>query len=401
MRLCFCLYAYTVFIFTTANDLLKNAGNQLQACAEYYTDAYLQAEKDILKFTLLEGKAKGELGYFLQVNKEYFSDLKKEKRRTRANNRTREEQELLDNELQDLYDEQEKYEEGVKLYKTRLAAAKAQLKEAMQKPENQKAFGQPVFAKLDSILKEYGIDRSAMFGGAIQGNGCRKLMEHATSILFAIREHVLNSPSRIVGIPDEDIRRCCAAHVAALHSLDGFLACMHVKRFHLTEEVSEDGKKYRDKFIDIQRYLGMSVTHKSHLVDKHACQQQIELHGFGDIHESFGELHHKLETIADRRFGAARDFHQRELMKIKEEAQENDPNVKQKKKDIQASRKRKTAYEKQTGAQESAEKKRRQREENRLASLEFCVPPNTKIKCLRQLRKEVLLQQRLAAPSTP
>jgi hypothetical protein len=54
---------------------------------------------------LLEGKAKGELGYFLQANKEYFSDLKKEKRRTRANNRTREEQELLDNELQDLYDE--------------------------------------------------------------------------------------------------------------------------------------------------------------------------------------------------------------------------------------------------------------------------------------------------------
>ena len=83
-------------------------GNQLQACGEYYTDAYLQAEQDILKFTLLEGKAKGELGCFLQVNKEYFTDLKKEKRRTRANNRTSEEQELLDSKLQDLYDEQEK-----------------------------------------------------------------------------------------------------------------------------------------------------------------------------------------------------------------------------------------------------------------------------------------------------
>ena len=38
--------------------------------------------------------------------------------------------------------------------------------------DNLNAFGQPVRANMDSILYEFGINKSGAFGGALDGNYC-------------------------------------------------------------------------------------------------------------------------------------------------------------------------------------------------------------------------------------
>jgi hypothetical protein len=56
---------------------------------------------------------------------------------------------------------------------------------------------------MDEVLKKNGIDRAATFGGTIEGNGARKLMENADAIINEMEEHVLNAPTRFAGTDDE------------------------------------------------------------------------------------------------------------------------------------------------------------------------------------------------------
>jgi hypothetical protein len=51
--------------------------------------------------------------------------------------------------------------------------AKKALAAKRNKLENGKAFGQPVSAKMDEVLKKNGIDQAAPFGGMIEGSGKR------------------------------------------------------------------------------------------------------------------------------------------------------------------------------------------------------------------------------------
>jgi hypothetical protein len=70
-----------------------------------------------------------------------------------------------------------------------LGKAKEQWASEKRLKENTKEFGQPVHAKLDETLFEHGIDRSGMFGGAIDGNACRRLMANAgDSIVGSIHD---------------------------------------------------------------------------------------------------------------------------------------------------------------------------------------------------------------------
>jgi hypothetical protein len=77
-------------------------------------------------------------------------------------------------------------------------------------------------------------------------------------------------------------------------------------RFHLTPELVEKGIMFRDRVLAHEQYLGMSVTTKSHLMEDHAVQQKLELHGFGDLGEDFGERNHQDQAQADRRLGCIR-----------------------------------------------------------------------------------------------
>jgi hypothetical protein len=50
--------------------------------------------------------------------------------------------------------------------------------------------GQSLRAKSDEILKKRGIDRAAQFGDDLEGNGIRKLMAEAVSIIDDMKEQV-------------------------------------------------------------------------------------------------------------------------------------------------------------------------------------------------------------------
>ena len=106
--------------------------------------------------------------------------------------------------------------------------------------------------------------------------------------------------------------------------------------------------------MELERYLQLSLTPKSHIVEDHSCEQQVLFKGIGDIEESFGERNHQHESIADRRHVGTRDFALREKRKAKEQAQFNHPGVQVKVEDIIDDRKRKYQGAKKTKFQENA-----------------------------------------------
>ena len=86
---------------------------------------------------------------------------------------------------------------------------------------NSKAFGQPLRAFVDVVLKKHGIDRAAQHGGKLEGNQCRKLMAVLDAICTEILNHVLqvDGSSRVVGT-DEDLREVVELHWQLLVALD-------------------------------------------------------------------------------------------------------------------------------------------------------------------------------------
>jgi hypothetical protein len=83
-------------------------------------------------------------------------------------------------------------------------------REEKKKEENCKGTGQPLHAEINSILQSHGIDRAAQFGGALAGNGCRKLMAEAHAIMKEIGDYAVKLPveQRLAGMQDEILAVC-------------------------------------------------------------------------------------------------------------------------------------------------------------------------------------------------
>jgi hypothetical protein len=363
------------------NDILESFIVEMQAAAESYTDGYIAAQKEILVTTDLKVVSQDQLANFLMHNRVYISDLKRQRRRTRI--LPQETQDLVAIELQLLEEEQKQLQDIVDTHKQSLAEAKKRLVVEQGKEENSKAWGQPIRAKVDEVMYNHGIDRSAAFGGKIDGNDCRRLMGNAHTIVQEVMEFVLASESKVEGMSDELICKVCEAHKCYLQAFDGYLSGMITKRYHLTDEIAAKTRQYRDKCLELERYLQLSITPKSHIIEDHSCEQQVYFNGIGDLDESFGERNHQHESIADRRHGGTRDFALREKIKAKEEAQINHPKVQDRVQDIKTKRKRN--YEvTRSGVQETAAEKRQRREEARAEVLNFVVPASS----LARLRDE-------------
>ena len=65
--------------------------------------------------------------------------------------------------LEEVQEERRTLQLLVDNFKTASDDAKQRLKEEKKRPENTKAFGQPVRAAIDDVLKKHGIDRAAHF----------------------------------------------------------------------------------------------------------------------------------------------------------------------------------------------------------------------------------------------
>ena len=91
------------------------------------------------------------------------------------------------------------------LAKVDASKTKSSFAEEKKKDENCKGTGQPLHAQIDCILTMHGIDRTAQFGGALAGNGCRRLMADAISIVNEIEDYVFSRPveQRMVGTMEQ------------------------------------------------------------------------------------------------------------------------------------------------------------------------------------------------------
>ena len=134
-----------------------------------------------------------------------------------------------------------------------------------------------------------------------------------------------------------------------------------------------------------ERYLGMSVTTKSHLMEDHAVEQQQELNGFGDLGEDFGERNHQDQAKDDRQLGCVRNFATREAIKSREEVQVKDEKVQAKILEIKGKRKR--------GVYEGTEARQAARRQRRLDARQEVLDspsPEGRMRTLRELR--IMLQ---------
>jgi hypothetical protein len=318
----------------------------------------------------------------------YMRDLRQQRRR--IGDFPPDEQEILLLELEEMDEERENLKNIVQSDKDFVATAKRKLGDAKKDDRNSKSMGQPLRSQFDDVLYKHGIDRSGMFGGAIDGNACRRLMANADAIVSEFLQIALASESKVAGISDDLIRSVCRYHLLYLHSLDGFLSCILTPRFQLTVEIGNKTEEYSEICLKIERYLGLSITPKSHIQGMHAAAQQRLHRGIGDLDESFGERNHQYESIADRRHGGTRDFARREKIKSKEQANFSHADVKAKVLSLQLKRKRPPRDE--FGVQVEAAMKKQKRAEARAAILELEVPTNTVLPRLRDEAKRLLLQ---------
>jgi hypothetical protein len=359
------------------NDVLNNYVAELQAAAEGFTDEYYVLEKLEGQATAAHLNAKDQLAQFNMVTSEYEKDLKREQRRATLSDDDRL---IVESELSDILEERANLQDAVPRTKFEQVQAKKLFSDERKKPANGKAFGQPLNAKMDESLKRIGIDRAAQFGGTIEGNGSRTWMERGGEVISEMEEHVLQSPTRMAGT-DEEIRHVGETHRQLLLCLDGYFSCLRTKRFHLTPEISQKTKQFRDRVLVLERYLGMSITTKSHLAEDHSCEQQDDFGGIGDNGEDFGERNHQDEAKADRRLGCVRNFAKREAIKSKEEVQVKDEKVQAKIVDITGKRKR--GHSEGTQARQTA---RRQRRLDARAEVLTLPAPEGRMITLRQRR---------------
>ena len=306
------------------NNLLENILEEMQAAAERYSDRYYIKRRELYESQNKYGTSKANLISFNLYHHDYMKYL-----RHHLNRRMRilddEKQNTSEVELEDLEQQLTALQTNMEDSGSTVTRLKKELEEEGKKPENSKAWGQPLRSKLDDILFEHGIDRSAAFGGALDGNDCRKLMGQASSILGEFREYILNSPiaRRTEGVSDEKIIEIVDFHIKYLNALDGFLSNILVKRYEYNDAIGLKTRQYRDKCMQLERLLGFSITPKSHIIESHACEQQAELHGIGDLDESFGERNHQVESRGDVRYGFTRNFGMKERIKAKDHSQIN------------------------------------------------------------------------------
>jgi hypothetical protein len=264
-----------------------------------------------------------------------------------------------------------------------LKQAKKKFSDEKKKPENSKAFGQPLRAKCDEILKKKGIDRAAQFGGDLEGNGVRRLMAEATVIIDDIELAMLEM-DRVAGTDDE-IRDVCEKHRQLFLCWDGYFSGLRTKRFHLTDEITKKTKAFLVRSILLERHLCMSITPKTHVMGDHSIEQLVRIFGFADLAEDAGERNHQDEAKADRRLGGIRDFARKEDFKSKDEFRKKNPVVQEKITQLREKNKRKTSGD----AHDRQIEKRRKRMDAREEALSRPAPEG-KMKTLRRIRAEMM-----------
>ena len=181
-------------------------------------------------------------------------------------------------------------------------------------------------------MKKHGIDKGAAFGGDLQGNACRKLMEKASLIVEEVKIFMLMPETAVTWVvgTDDEIRERCNLYGKLLIAFDGCISGLRTKRFRVTYSIVAKTEAYVKKVMDLCRYLGFSITPKLHCLESHAVFFLQKHRGFADLAKDAGERAHQLESKKDLRLAAQRSHDRCKLAKATNEAKENDPRVQKK-----------------------------------------------------------------------
>ena len=120
-------------------------------------------------------------------------------------------------------------------------------------------------------------------------------MSNAESIFGELVDSVLASNSRIYRIRGHQIKQVCDTIIFFLKALDGCISDMLTNRFHLTEYIDKNMRKYQNKCMEFERYHKLSITTKIHIIEDHSCKQQNIFNGILDLEESFGGQNNQYE----------------------------------------------------------------------------------------------------------
>jgi hypothetical protein len=146
-------------------------------------------------------------------------------------------------EISNLVREKQKVESAANAAKKAEAAAKKKLTEAAS---SVKTTDKVLRAQIETILKDYGIDRGAWHGGDLVGNHCRLLMAEAKDIFTCI-EKVLTERIAAIGMSEEainSIKLRCEVKRDLLQQYDGFFARLSLPQKDVTPTTIEEAQRF-------------------------------------------------------------------------------------------------------------------------------------------------------------
>jgi hypothetical protein len=99
-------------------------------------------------------------------------------------------------------------------------------------------------AKIEAILKTYGIDQGAHHGGDMVGNSCRKYLMNSESIMSQIKELLclVGEESGMSRTGIMELQKRCDTTASLLTHYDGFFSRMRIPKEEVTDTSIEEAR---------------------------------------------------------------------------------------------------------------------------------------------------------------
>jgi hypothetical protein len=273
-----------------------------------------------------------------------------------------------------------------------LRAAKIAFAKEGAKPENSKAKGQPLRAKLEELLRVgFCIDKGVYFGGDLQGAACRKLMTDRKEIFSAIKVLLASEEQSLIVCPLK-VWEMLDAYERLFGHFDAIFSVCRIKRYHLTTNDMVFLRAHVTHVMALWRAVGLSISPKMHCVEDHLCNIVEFFCGVGDLGEDEGERAHQTGHRLEIRSKSLRDHEKKAKSHIKLEAMNQNPQVRECQSFIEEQAKRRNKRQGLSIGENSAKKAKLERKMGRQCLLNLPIV-ETPVTSLLHLRKVALKQK--------
>lgn len=151
-----------------------------------------------------------------------------------------------------------------------------------------------VHKRCEAALVEHGITRLPYHGGALTGMHVQVLFQKADEIFGNFLTIILNDLNELRQSTAEEARDMVERYVELSTLLDGLFALSRTPSGELTEEISNEAKRYVKVVMVKWRDLRLStVMPKVHTLEDHLINQMQQWNGIGCFMEDFVEQAHQ------------------------------------------------------------------------------------------------------------